>query len=100
MRERVRVQDGSSCLVGQDEIVCLAIPMQVVQIEGQMARCTARGVEREVSLFLLPTGSVAPGDWLVVHVGYAIQKMTQQAASTTWEMLDGMLAAEAPARDA
>lgn len=80
--------------------MCLAIPMQVVRVNDRLAHCTAQGVEREVSLYLLPEGSVAPGDWLIVHVGYAIQKMTQQDAMTAWEAIDGMLNAEASARHA
>ena len=74
--------------------MCLGIPMEVVEIDGNLARCSAKGVEREVSLCLLPDESVAPGDFVMVHVGYAIQKMTPQQARSAWELFDEVLAAE------
>ena len=68
--------------------MCLAIPMQITQIDGFVARCAAKGVEREVSLFLLQDESVQIGDHLLIHVGYAIQKITAEEALLTWELLD------------
>jgi hydrogenase expression/formation protein HypC len=75
--------------------MCLGIPMQIEAIDGYNARCSAKGVTREVSLFLLQDEPMAPGDYVIVHVGYAIQKMTEQEAHSTWELLDEMLALEA-----
>lgn len=72
--------------------MCLAIPMQVVEIDGFNARCEAKGVFREVSLFMLQGEEVAPGDYVMVHVGYAIQVMTEQEARSAWELYDEMLA--------
>jgi hydrogenase expression/formation protein HypC len=80
--------------------MCLAIPMQVLEVDGQTARCTAGGVSREVSLFLLPRGSVEPGDFVVVHVGYAIQKIVAHEAQTIWELVDQMEGTDIPERDA
>lgn len=80
--------------------MCLAIPMQIVELDGQTACCTAGGVRREVSLYLLPPGSVAAGDFVIVHVGYAIQKLGAQDALTTWEMLDRMRDADTAGQDA
>lgn len=74
--------------------MCLGIPMEVVALDGHRARCSAQGVEREVSLFMLQDEPVAVGDFVLVHVGYAIQKMTPQQARSTWELYDQMLAAE------
>jgi hydrogenase expression/formation protein HypC len=74
--------------------MCLGIPMQIVEINGFNARCEAKGVEREVSLFMLQHETMAVGDFVMVHVGYAIQKMTQEEAKSTWELLDEMLALE------
>jgi hydrogenase expression/formation protein HypC len=73
--------------------MCLAIPMEVVTIDGYMARCRAKGVERPVSLFLLQDEPVATGDFVMVHVGYAIQKVTPQEARSAWELYDEVLAA-------
>ncbi len=74
--------------------MCLGIPMEVVAIDGYRARCSAQGIEREVSLFLMQDEPVAPGDFVMVHVGYAIQKMTAQQARSTWELFDEVMKAE------
>ena len=74
--------------------MCLGIPMQVKSIEGFNALCEARGVERDVSLFMMQDDNVGVDDFVVVHVGYAIQKITPQEAQSAWEMLDLMLAEE------
>jgi hydrogenase expression/formation protein HypC len=74
--------------------MCLGIPMQVVDISGFSARCEAKGIGREVSLFLLQDEALAPGDFVLVHVGYAIQKMGAEEARSVWEVYDEMLAAE------
>lgn len=71
--------------------MCLAIPMQIVSIDGFIARCEAKGVERDVSLFMLQEEELAPSDYVMVHVGYAIQKVTEQDARSAWELYDEML---------
>ncbi|HTN94709.1 MAG TPA: HypC/HybG/HupF family hydrogenase formation chaperone [Gallionella sp.] len=75
--------------------MCLGIPMQIEAIDGYNARCSAKGVSRDVSLFMLQDELPAVGDFVMVHVGYALQKMTEQEARSTWELLDEMLAVEA-----
>jgi len=74
--------------------MCLGIPMQIREINGFVARCEAKGVEREVNLFMLQDESIAVGDFVMVHIGYAIQKMSEQEARSAWEIYDEMLAAE------
>lgn len=71
--------------------------MEVVEITGYTARCQAKGVERDVSLFLVQDEPVAPGDFVMVHVGYAIQKISETDARSAWELYDQMLAAEGSA---
>ncbi len=73
--------------------MCLAIPMQIKNIDGFNARCEAKGVEREVSLFMLQGDEVNVGDYVMVHVGYAIQVMSEAEAQSSWELFDEMLAA-------
>ncbi len=73
--------------------------MQIKTIDGFNARCEAKGVERDVSLFMLQHEPLATGDHVIVHVGYAIQKVTAEEAETAWQVYDEMLTAEA-ARDA
>lgn len=65
--------------------------MQVKSVDGFVARCEAKGVEREVSLFMLQDEPPQPGEFVMVHVGYAIQKLTEQDARSTWELLDQIL---------
>jgi hydrogenase expression/formation protein HypC len=74
--------------------MCLAIPMQVLEIHGFEARCVAKGIERTVSLFMLQHEPVAPGDHVLIHVGHAIQKLRPEEARRRWEALDEILAAE------
>lgn len=74
--------------------MCLAIPMRVMQIEGLMARCEARGIERQVSLLLLEPESIAPGDMVSVHLGHAVMKMSTEDACAAWALYDDMLAIE------
>jgi len=71
--------------------MCLAIPMEVKTIDGFNAVCEAKGVQREVSLFLLQDESLAPGDHVLIHVGYAIQKLPADEAAATWALLDEVL---------
>jgi hydrogenase expression/formation protein HypC len=66
--------------------------MKIREIDGYMARCEAKGVERDVSLFMLQDDTLTAGDHVVVHVGYAIQKISPQEARTAWELYDQMLA--------
>jgi len=68
--------------------MCLAIPMQIRTVSGFSALCHAKGVEREVSLFMLQGETLGPGDHVLVHVGYAIQKVTPEEAGWTWALLD------------
>jgi len=65
--------------------------MQVIAIDGFNARCAAKGIERDVSLFMLQQEPVVPGDFVMVHVGYAIQKVTPQEARSAWELYDEAL---------
>ncbi|MFO7593118.1 MAG: HypC/HybG/HupF family hydrogenase formation chaperone [Pseudomonadota bacterium] len=60
--------------------MCLAIPMRIESIEGHTARCSAGGVERDVNLFLLQDRQVNIGDFVMVHVGYAIEMVQPEEA--------------------
>ncbi len=74
--------------------MCLAIPMQIQSIDGFIALCEAKGVERDVNLFMMQDEVCTVGDFVMVHIGYAIQKITPQEAQSTWEIYDEMLASE------
>jgi hydrogenase expression/formation protein HypC len=75
--------------------------MRIVEVDGYNASCEAKGVQRDISLFMLQHEPVAPGDFVMVHVGYAIQKMTEEEALSAWELYDEVLGAgESGAGDA
>ncbi|MDH3510743.1 MAG: HypC/HybG/HupF family hydrogenase formation chaperone [Gammaproteobacteria bacterium] len=75
--------------------MCLAIPMKITAMDGFNAVCEARGVERNVSLFMLQDETLKPGDFVLVHVGYAIQAVAADEARDTWTLLDEVLAQDA-----
>jgi hydrogenase expression/formation protein HypC len=72
--------------------------MEIASIDGFTARCHARGVERDVSLFMLQGEPLSIGDHVVVHVGYAIQKISAEEAALSWELLEQVI--EATGNDA
>ncbi|MDX1506758.1 MAG: HypC/HybG/HupF family hydrogenase formation chaperone [Woeseiaceae bacterium] len=74
--------------------MCLAIPMKIKTIDGFQCTCEARGIERDVSLFMMQDETLVPGDHVLVHVGYAIQKVSDDEAAASWELFDEILAAE------
>jgi hydrogenase expression/formation protein HypC len=73
----------------------MGIPMQVKAISGLAARCEAKGVEREVSLLMLDPSDVTVGDFVVVHLGHALEKVSAERAAEAWAVYDEMLAAGA-----
>lgn len=58
--------------------MCLAVPSKVVEIKDGLGTIDSEGVRREVSLSLL--GDAQIGDYVIVHAGYAIQKIDEEAA--------------------
>ena len=74
--------------------MCLGVPMRIIEIDGFTARCEARGIERKANLFLLQHEDLQVGDLVMIHVGNAIQKMSEEDARSAWEIYDEMLALE------
>jgi hydrogenase expression/formation protein HypC len=70
--------------------------MQIREINGYVANCEARGVYRDVNLFMMQDENLQVDDFVLVHVGYAIQKVSPQEAQTTWELFDELIEAEEP----
>ncbi len=68
--------------------MCLAIPMRIEQIEGLTARAQAKGIHREISLFLMQDTLPGIGDYVMVHVGYAIQKVAEEEARHAWSIYE------------
>ena len=74
--------------------MCLAVPMKITRIDGYQCTCEARGIEREVSLFMMQGEELTPGDNILVHVGYAIQKVSEEEAAESWALFDEILEAD------
>jgi len=66
--------------------------MRIVNMEGYDAYCEAKGVGRHVNLFLMQDIALGVGDYVLVHVGYAIQKVSPDHARSAWELYDEILA--------
>lgn len=73
--------------------MCLGIPGQVVEIVDEtleIARVDVSGVKRSVSIALLAAEGVKPGDWVLIHVGFAMSKIDEREAQETLKILKGM----------
>ena len=65
--------------------MCLAVPGEVLDVDGGMATVDMAGVRRRVCVDLLD--EVVPGDYVLVHVGFALQIIDVQEARETLELL-------------
>ena len=75
--------------------MCLAIPGRVVEIvddANRLAMVDVAGVRRTVNVGLLDADgtSVEPGDWVLIHVGFALSKIDEQEAHATLKLLQEM----------
>jgi hydrogenase expression/formation protein HypC len=71
--------------------MCLAIPGQVVEFVDEanhLARVEVAGVRRNVNVGLLD--DVAPGDWVLIHVGFALSRIDEHEAEATYALLRAM----------
>ena len=65
--------------------MCLAVPMKLMKKDGDIGTVELGGVERKVSLMLLNDATV--GEYLVVHAGFAIQRLDEEEAKKTLDIL-------------
>jgi hydrogenase expression/formation protein HypC len=75
--------------------VCLAIPGQIIQVVddgNRLAQVDVAGVKRNVNIGLLDADGqgVGPGDWVLIHVGFALSKVDEEEALTTRKLLEAM----------
>jgi hydrogenase expression/formation protein HypC len=75
--------------------VCLAIPGRVIEVvdeDNRLALVDVAGVRRTVNIGLLDADghSAAPGDWVLIHVGFAMSKVDEAEALETRRMLESM----------
>ena len=65
--------------------MCLGVPMQVKTIENEVAMCEIDGVQRQASLMMLD--DVKIGDYVLIHAGFAIEKIDDDEAQLTLKAL-------------
>jgi hydrogenase expression/formation protein HypC len=75
--------------------MCLAIPghiIEMVDVTNRLARVDVAGVRRTVNVGLLDQdgGGAGPGDWVLIHVGFALSKVDEEEAAATLKLLKGM----------
>lgn len=70
--------------------MCVAIPSKIVNKEGLVATIEAYGARRQVNLMLLPE-EVEVGDYVLVHAGFAIQKVDHEAGRESLDLFDEVL---------
>jgi hydrogenase expression/formation protein HypC len=75
--------------------MCLAIPGQILEVvdeSNRLARVEVAGVRRNVNVGVLDgdEGGVEPGDWVLIHVGFASSKVDEAEAEATRKLLEGM----------
>lgn len=67
--------------------MCLAIPARVLEVNGQEAVISVQGVQRTANLMLLEE-SIQPGDYVLLHAGFAIRKWTAEEAQELEQLLE------------
>ncbi len=66
--------------------MCLAVPLKILRVDHLVATVDVGGATEDVSLLLLPDEATA-GDYVLVHAGFAIQKLDEEAAADTLRLL-------------
>ena len=72
--------------------MCLAVPSKIIEINDTVAKVDVDGVIRETSIMLIDDAKI--GDYVIVHAGFAISKIDEEAALQTLEDMRTILAAE------
>jgi hydrogenase expression/formation protein HypC len=73
--------------------VCLGIPGEVVELlddPPDLAKVDVSGVRRAINIGLLSDEQVEPGDWVLIHVGFALSKIDEQEAKAALAFLEGI----------
>ena len=73
--------------------MCLGIPGQIIEYIDEtnyIAKVDVSGVRRNISVALIHPDGITPGDWVLVHVGFAMSKIDEQEAQETLRILEQM----------
>ncbi|MBU0709457.1 MAG: HypC/HybG/HupF family hydrogenase formation chaperone [Candidatus Omnitrophica bacterium] len=66
--------------------MCLAIPMKIKKIEGEFAKVESGRLIRQINIEMLP--NIAVGDYVMVHAGFAIEKLDPEKAKETLKIIN------------
>ena len=73
--------------------MCLGIPGEVVELmddRPDLAKVDVSGVKRAINIGLLEDEKVEPGDWVLIHVGFALSKIDEDEAKAALDFLEGI----------
>jgi hydrogenase expression/formation protein HypC len=73
--------------------MCLGIPGEIVEIlddRTDLAKVDVSGVRRAINIGLLENETLTPGDWVLIHVGFALSKIDEDEARAALEFLEGI----------
>lgn len=74
--------------------MCVAVPMKITELEGPTGKAEMDGLEINVNTTLLPDAKI--GDYVIVHAGFAIQRLDQEDAEKTIEIFRRLAAEDQP----
>ncbi|HXA57980.1 MAG TPA: HypC/HybG/HupF family hydrogenase formation chaperone [Streptosporangiaceae bacterium] len=73
--------------------MCLGIPGEIIELltgQPDLARVSVSGVKRAINIGLLSAETLQPGDWILIHVGFALSKIDEAEAKAAMEFLEGI----------
>jgi hydrogenase expression/formation protein HypC len=73
--------------------MCLGIPGEIVEIlpdQPDLAKVDVSGVRRNINLGLITDDDPQPGDWILIHVGFALSKIDEAEAKAAMDFLEGI----------
>ncbi|MCW2939759.1 MAG: hydrogenase assembly protein HupF [Actinomycetia bacterium] len=73
--------------------MCLGIPGEIIELltgQPDLARVSVSGVKRAINIGLLSEEDLQPGDWILIHVGFALSKIDEAEAKAAMEFLEGI----------
>ena len=73
--------------------MCLGIPGEIIEIGQErpdLAKVAVSGVKRTINIGLLSDDPPVPGEWVLIHVGFALSKIDEQEAAAAMQFLEGI----------
>jgi hydrogenase expression/formation protein HypC len=73
--------------------MCLGIPGEIVELlddRPDLAKVDVSGVKRAINIGLLEDEKLEPGDWVLIHVGFALSKIDEEEAKAALDFLEGI----------